>query len=321
MSSTVDDTKVSPPPTETKKGEGAWAITVKFIQEELDYAERFNYYELCMHLGIFDNEDKRTVSKAVHHLIGKGDVIKDGKLGHWRKVDANLVAIPLLEDDEEECFSGFKIPLLQDYIKVDRGDVLLFAGFTSTGKTCLGVNFVRLNQNLFEGVDYFSNQHGQVKRRLVSFKNYDGLTKKDWKFNLYERTENFDEVIKPENLTIIDFLSATDGDYSKMGALISAIHGRVENQDGVAIVFIQKPPHRNSGYGSHQTHSFASFSAILDNENEDDSRQKVMKIIKSKLSPQHEGKIIKYHIEKEGTDIIANSPLEFASSFEAIGKY
>ena len=319
ISNMVDDTENSSFSTETRKGEGIWGATVKFIQEELDYAERFTLQELCMHLGIFDAETKKTVSKAVYHLIRKGDVTKGGKLGTWRKADASLVAIPLLEDDDEECFSEFKIPLLQDYIKVDRGNVLLFAGYTSTGKTCLGINFVRLNQYLFEGVDYFSNQHGQVKKRLVAFKNYNGLTKKDWKFNLYERTENFDAVIKPENLTVIDFLSATDGDYSKMGALISAIHNKVENQDGVAIVFIQKPPHRNSGYGSHQTHSFANFSAILDNASEDNGRQKTIKIIKSKLTPQHEGKIMKYHIEKEGTDIISLSPLEYASSFEAIG--
>jgi len=300
---------------------GIWALTVKFIREELDHGQFFAVRGLCEHLGIINTEERKIVSRAISYLGSKNEVIKGDRLGTWRKGDAKLKPIALFPENEDESFRDFRLPLLQDYIKVDRGDVLLFAGFTSTGKTCIALNFIRENQHLFAGIDYLSNQVGQVKKRLLAFKEHDGLTEKDWGFELFDRKENFAPIINPEHLTVVDFLDALDGDYSKMGSNISQIHNRVENEQGIALVFIQKPPGRDSGFGGHQTHSFVNFSAALDESRKEGSEQKRMKIIKSKLTPEHEEKVMIYKIINKGTKLISLSPLEYPSRLAAVPSF
>lgn len=298
--------------------EGTWALAVRFIREELDYGQFFTTRGLCEHLGIIDTEERKIVSRAVSYLGSKNEAIRGDRLGTWRKADAKLNPVALFPENEDGGFQDFRLPLLQDYIKVDRGDVLLFAGFTSTGKTCLALNFIRENQHLFTGINYLSNQVGQVKKRLLAFKEHRGLTEKDWKFELFDRKENFATVINPEHLTIIDFIDALDGDYTKMGSNISQIHNRIENEPGIVLVFIQKPPGRDSGFGGHQTHSFANFSAVLDKSRKEGGEQKRIKIIKSKLTPECEEKIMIYKIINEGTELISLSPLEYPSRLAAV---
>jgi len=308
-------------PVSNTPDRGTWALAVRFIREELDHRQSFSVRGLCEHLGIIDTEEKKVVSRAVSYLGSKNEVEKGDRLGLWRKSDAKLKPITLFPENEDEGFQDFRLPLLQDYIKVDRGDVLLFAGFTSTGKTCMALNFIQKNQHLFTGIDYLSNQVGQVKKRLLAFRKHDGLTEKDWRFELFDRKENFAPVINPEHLTIVDFLDALDGDYSKMGSNISQIHNRVENEPGIALVFIQKPPGRDSGFGGQQTHSFVNFSATLDESKKEGSEQKRMKIIKSKLTPEHEEKVMVYKIINEGTKLISLSPLEYPSRLAAVPSF
>jgi len=299
---------------------GTWALAVRFIREEIDYGQIFEVTRLCAHLGITDPKEKKIVARAISYLGSKGETVRGDYLGTWKKAEAELASIPLMPDDEDEYFHDFRFPLLQD-VKVQRGDVLLFAGFTSTGKTCLALNFVRLNQHLFAGVNYLSNQCGQVNKRLTKFKKHDGLEREDWKFELCPREENFAPVIYPEHLTIIDFLDALDGDYSKMGGLISQIHNKIEDKPGIVVVFLQKPEGRDSGFGGQQTHSFANFSAVIDDLRGEGENRKSIKVIKSKLTPEHQEKIMIYRIDNEGTKLVPLTPLEYPSRLAKVEKF
>jgi len=310
----------SPLLPETKDSEGVWAQAVKYMREEIDHGQKFTRRAICSEVGAFNAEDKKKVSNAIGYLANKEEkeVIRGSEVGFFTKAPAKLVAIDLMPDDEETYLEALTIPLLGKDVKIARGDLLLIGGFTSTGKTAMGLNLVLQNQALFPSVDYFSTQAGQVRQRIQAFKTYQGLKAEDWKMKLYERTEDYASVINPDNLTIIDFLDEKEGEYYKIGGRLSRIHDRIENQKGLVIVFMQKPPNRPTPYGHFQTHSYANFVAMLDDMGDEGEKQKQLTIIKSKMSPKHERKVIRYKIENDGTKIIALTPLEYKSNLDAL---
>ncbi len=303
---------------ELKDGEGIWAQTVKFIREEIDHGQRFTRQAIYTEVSAFTAEDKRKASNGITHLVRHNEVVKGREVGSFTKAPAELVAINLMPDEGETYLEAFAIPLLGKEVKIARGDLLLIGGFTSTGKTAMGLNLVLQNQSLFPGVDYYSTQAGQVRQRIQAFKTHQGLEVKDWKMKLYERTEDYASIINPDNLTIIDFLDEKEGEYFKIGGRLSHIHDRIENQKGLVIIFMQKPPNRPTPYGNFQTLAYANFVAMLDDMGDESEKQKQLTIIKSKMSPVHERKVLRYKIENDGTKIIPLTPLEYKSNLDAI---
>jgi len=75
----------------------------------------------------------------------------------------------------------------------------------------------------------------ELRMRLELFEN---CTKDLWKqVRFYERSENFDDVIDPNGINIIDYLEVLD-DFWKVGQQIKAIHDKLKN--GIAVIAIQK---------------------------------------------------------------------------------
>ena len=68
-----------------------------------------------------------------------------------------------------------------------------------------------------------------------------------WKFKALERSSNFADVIKPNDINVIDFLEIHD-DFWKVGGMIKDIHDKLGK--GIAVIAIQKDPHKEYGIGA-----------------------------------------------------------------------
>ena len=86
-------------------------------------------------------------------------------------------------------------------------------------------------------IHYFNSEMGpgELRTRLEKF----GEPLDTWKFQAYERSSNFADVIKPGpgNLNIIDFLEIHENFY-EIGGRLKEIHDRLKG--AVAIVALQK---------------------------------------------------------------------------------
>jgi len=113
-------------------------------------------------------------------------------------------------------------------------------GSKDSGKTAIMLNIARLNMNKHK-VIYFSSEMGQdeLNGRL---KKYEGLELSDWKIEAYERSYNFDQVMKGPALYLIDFLElgGDEQEYYKGVALVRRIYDRLREIGGVAFIACQK---------------------------------------------------------------------------------
>lgn len=118
--------------------------------------------------------------------------------------------------------------------------------FTVTHNTAFMLDFVRMNMDRHK-VHYFNSEMGsdELKRRLQKFKN---VRKEDWrKFIAYERDSNFADVIRPNEVNVIDFLEVNE-EFWKVGVFIKDIHDKLD--EGIAVIAIQKKAGTALGLGA-----------------------------------------------------------------------
>ena len=70
----------------------------------------------------------------------------------------------------------------------------------------------------------------------------------DWQFHAHERNSNFDGVIIPDAINIVDYLEPPSGEYYGIGDQIKAMHGRLTT--GIAFIAIQKKRKVELGRGA-----------------------------------------------------------------------
>ena len=95
-------------------------------------------------------------------------------------------------------------------------------------------------------INYFSSEMGpmELRDRLNKFE----TNLKHWKehVNFRERSSNFADVIKPNDINIIDFLEITD-EFYKIGGMIKEIYDKLKK--GIVIIALQKNPKTDFGLG------------------------------------------------------------------------
>jgi hypothetical protein len=216
----------------------------------------FQLTDVARELGIDSPE-----SKAVLRVY-LNDFVKDGKLqrvknrdGVFRPIDNSLKEIDLNNVDLSK-----KIPLklpfeIQQYVEFYPKNTILVAGESNAGKTCFLYNVANLNyENLV--VDFFTNNEAspqEIVKRLTPF----GLPIPP-PFHIYERYDNFADVIHPDHLSIIDYLDLNSEVYLA-GEEIERLQ---QKTNCIVIIGMQLPPpavtfergqkklhHRNLAYG------------------------------------------------------------------------
>jgi len=200
--------------------------------------------ELDRELGI-STEDKDNRRQILHRLKEQGIVDQHPKVNKtWRFVNKRLTFL-----DFKGASSAGVLPVrwplgIEKYIKLFPGNIAVVAGTQNAGKTALLLNFVRLNMDQFP-IYYFCSEMGQdeLQDRLQMFP---GMTIDDWHFKAPERSSDFEDVIVPDCINIVDFLEMTDELY-RVNTHLTAISHKIGT--GLAVVAIQKKEGAKFGRG------------------------------------------------------------------------
>jgi len=162
-------------------------------------------------------------------------VVRNGK--GFKFIDDSLTRINFLNADR----SRFELELpfgIHKYCYLHRKNIGIVMGTKDAGKSAFLINIARMNMRKHRTL-YFSSEmvDAELAERLSKVK---GIALDEWAIEAYERSYDFDEVIDPNGLNLIDFLElgGTDSEYYQGVGLIRKIYDKLEN--GVAFIACQK---------------------------------------------------------------------------------
>jgi len=202
----------------------------------------FSANQLDNELGIV-GKAKENRRVTLWRLCDEG-IIERVKPGYYRVKEA---ALPDMDWQDADTTSGLdiKLPLeIHNLVEIYHRNILVIAGTTNAGKTAYLLNFVKDNMQRWN-IHYFTSElsEQELKKRISKFG--DGI---DWQFHAHERNSNFDSVIIPDAINVIDYLEPPSGEYFAIGDQIKAIHDRLTT--GIAFVAIQKKRKAELGRGA-----------------------------------------------------------------------
>ena len=242
----------------------AYATMISEWLEIKDDTAAFSELQLCRELGVSNdfggNVERQRISEALKLLVFAGKLKRvENRFGHFRLINKDLEKIDYINASEVE--SDLWLPFgLTERVMIYPGLILL-AGTPNSGKTALCLNIARENQNKDWNVHYFNSEMSatEFRVRLEKFP----CPLKSWKINAYDRTGDFEDVVKngPNDLNIIDYLAVYDEFYAVGGTLdkIAKATG-----DGITICCIQKNPHQDTGLGGYRTLEICRLALAID---------------------------------------------------------
>jgi len=216
------------------------------VDEFIDQATGiFTSTELCQWASLMTRGQRAAVSQALLRRIHKSKIERVGtRHGHFRKIESECAAIDFLATDEPAV--DITLPFgLDKMVELMPGNICVIAGEPNAGKTALLLNVVRMNMHKAQ-VHYFNSEMGaqEMKKRLSKF----GLPLNAWTFHPWERTDNFQDAIRPGPgvINIIDFLEISE-DFYRVGGQLKAIHDKLHG--ALAIIALQKNKGTDLGLG------------------------------------------------------------------------
>ncbi|KKN71843.1 hypothetical protein LCGC14_0416970 [marine sediment metagenome] len=212
-------------------------LTQAVVEQWVSLASgQFNVRSVWNELGIESPEGKSHLRVILGRLKAKGLLAKDPSRDDiYRIVDSEISGIDWQAADPKKTIP-LKFPFeLEAHARIYPKSIIILAGSKNAGKTAWLYNFIILNMGKFK-IDLFNSETGpeQMNERFSPF---DIPTPAP--FNVYERYDNFSDVIHPDHISVIDYLDFNSEVYL-VGAEIDAIFRKLNK--GVAVIGLQKPP-------------------------------------------------------------------------------
>ena len=243
---------------------------------EIHKGESFELDTICRQLQIQERTNRKYVAIELSKLVAKETLEKvtspiykpifryidnTCKYIDWVNApDKDLLDIKWpygVEDDSRFGFDG--------RVKISPKDIIVIAGTSNMGKTAFCLDFLWENMDTFPctlmGNEYSA---GKFKRRVnrMKWKDPIGADGKP-KFELIERREGWKDIIRPDNVNIIDWINLSDKFY-EIGKIIEDIQARLHN--GIALISIQKDEHKTRGLGGGFSEHLSSLYLSIDYE-------------------------------------------------------
>jgi hypothetical protein len=210
----------------------------------------FSLSQVQFDQGITDRRGKQALSNAANRKVKEGVLKTTKEAGRFTIVESALEPIDFMSA------SGDEVPLrwplgVDKFFKLFPKNVCVVAGEQNAGKTAYLLAMSALNMKEHQ-IYYFSSEMGseEFKIRLGLFQPHIKLD--DWVkhgFHPYERDSNFEDVIRPNDVNIIDYLEvdgAIGREFWRVGGMLKDIRDRLDK--GIAIVAIQKNPDNKEGH-------------------------------------------------------------------------
>jgi len=195
----------------------------------------FTSRQIWSELNIQTPEGKSVLRTYLHRMTEAGIVDKTGVDGTFRKVDSEKKVIDWRSANPENIIP-IKWPFeLEKYAAMYPKNVAIIAGSKQEGKTTFLYNFIKLNCHRYQ-IDLYNSETGaeQMKDRFTDL----GIPD-DASFNVYERYDNFADIIEPDRISVIDYLDM-NSEFYLAGAEIDAIFRKLTT--GIAVIGMQIPP-------------------------------------------------------------------------------
>jgi hypothetical protein len=199
----------------------------------------FTLQEICRELNI-ETEASKNYLRVVINRLATPEIGILERVGHkdgvFRPVDKTINEINLVDIDLTKKIN-IKLPFnIHEYVEFYPGNIILVAGESNAGKTSFCYNCAVMNCEEFD-VDLFTNNEASPQEILKRLKPF-GIPIPPL-FHIYERYDNFADVILPNKISIIDYLDMNSEVYLA-GEEIERIHKKL--QGGIAIIGMQLPP-------------------------------------------------------------------------------
>lgn len=235
---------------------GAWKKAAALVDNYLNLhrGEEFTLDEICRQLVITDREDRDNVSKILYRKVEQGRLEKIRKAYHYINVsvkeidwvnapDEDTLDIRFPYGVEDQTKFGF-----DRHVIISPGDIIVIAGQSNAGKTLWCQNLLWENMDAFD-CTLMGNEYtpGKFKRRVSRMTwrnpiNDDGTPK----FELLERRSRWQDIIRPDNINIIDWINLTDNFYA-IGGIIENIQEKLHR--GICVISLQKTGENPHGRG------------------------------------------------------------------------
>lgn len=198
----------------------------------------FTVFECCRDLCATEPNERTNVRVALHRLC-KQDIIQavGDKSGVYRPINRNLERMNYIDVAINPFDANWPL-FVEDFCVVQPGNVVIIAGTKSAGKTAYALNFADMNADKWAGrIHYFNSEmkEFELNMRLRKFER----PSKEWfeKINFHPRYENFADVIVPDDINIIDYMTVYD-EFWKIAGLINDVGQRL--RQGIALINLQK---------------------------------------------------------------------------------
>lgn len=196
-------------------------------------------------LQLTSRSEKKAMILELLRLKEQGIIESYGeKRGCYRLVESSSDEIDFIGVEEKvlDLIWPFEI---EKWVKILPKNIIVISGESNSGKTAFMLNVCFMNMGRFK-INYFSSEMGamELRDRLKKFE----VNLTHWKehINFRERSSNFADVIKPNEVNIVDFLEITD-EFYKIGGMIKEIYDKLKK--GIAIIALQKNPNTDFGLG------------------------------------------------------------------------
>jgi group I intron endonuclease len=246
--------------------------------------------EFCLQ----SRNEKNARSAQLNYLKKQGKVVPvTGKVGIWRVLKNDLVRLNPLSVAQK----SLKIPMpldIYDLVDIYPKNIIIVAGAPNSGKTTFALNLAffcalldcqarnTINNYLYSynnksqaedpaelsqfslpngKIRYFNSEMAETElsKRVGVFPDADIWTPS---IEFYERTSNFEDVIDPNGINIIDYLSVYEN-FWEVGLPIKEIHETLKT--GIAIICLQKKPGAEFAKGGAVTLEIPRLVINLDN--------------------------------------------------------
>jgi hypothetical protein len=268
---------------------------------EIHKGETFDLDLLCRQLEIASADGRIAAAKKLSYEVTRG--ILDKKNRYYRYIVRDKEVIDWLNASDEPILDiswpyGFEDNTKFGFdgsIRISRGDVIVVAGVTNTGKTTFCLNFLWRNMDKFHCVlmgNEYNGANFKFKANILS--NWINPKDKDGKpkFELISRHSSWQDIIDPNGINIIDWLNIPDN-FFQIGSVIEEI--KTKHPNGISLIAIQKDPLKIAGMGGMFSMHLPSLYIAMDFER--------MTVLKAKAYNGHNpnGEIYGFKITNSGT--------------------
>lgn len=231
--------------------------------------EAFDLDTICRQLDVKTRDARHSVVKKLSHEVRRGKLEKSARL--YTMVNKEYVLVNWAEADVSKTI-GLHWPYGIDdntsfgfdgHAIVSPGDIIVLAGASNAGKSAFCLNLLWENFDLFP-CTLMGNEYTPVRfKRRAERMNWRNPLKENGepKFELIERHERWKDIIRPDNINIIDWINLGDNFY-QIGSIIEGIQQKLKG--GIAVISIQKSEGKALGLGGGFSEHLASLYLTVD---------------------------------------------------------